>query len=244
MIIKDEGYYFGLGAFETIAVENGIPCFLEQHYQRLFRALEFLQVHQSPDNIRKQVDWALADQRLQSGRKVLKITVSEKNVDVSIRTNPYTKEDYRKGFLVSFSKVRRNETSPLTYHKTLNYGDCILEKRHALEKGFHEAVFLNTKGELAEGTTTNLFLIKERKIVTPSLACGILPGIIREYLLQTLHVEEKIIFPHDIMQYDEMFLTNSLLGIMPVKKIGNYTFKSMDQGTYLARNFCECCKRY
>ena len=74
------------------------------------------------------------DETIKKGRRVLKITVSEKNIDIGIRDNRYCKEDYEKGFLTEFSKIRRNETSPFTYHKTLNYGDCITEKRNAQKK--------------------------------------------------------------------------------------------------------------
>mgnify|MGYP000553325310 FL=1 len=66
---------------------------------------------------------------------------------------------------MDFSSVRRNETSPLTAYKTLNYGDCILEKRGAGKAGVDERIFLNTRGELAEGTLSNVFFLKEGKLV-------------------------------------------------------------------------------
>ena len=189
------------------------------------------------NEIREQVNQVLEDETIKKGRRVLKITVSEKNIDIGIRDNRYCKEDYEKGFLTEFSKIRRNETSPFTDHKTLNYGDCITEKRNAQKKGIQEPVFLNTKGQIAEGATTNVFFIKEKKIVTPARVCGKLPGIIREYLIQTFEVEEKIILPKDVEQYDEMFLTNSILGIMPVRKLGDYTFPSMEYGKKLKKKF-------
>lgn len=236
MLIKDDGYYFGIGAFETIALEAGVPQFLDQHYKRLQDALRFLGIDRDLSEIRRKVNQVLADENIKTGRKALKITVSEKNIDIDIRDNKYQKEDYEKGFLTEFSKIRRNETSPFTYYKTLNYGDCITEKRNAQKKGIHEPVFLNTKGQIAEGATTNVFFIKNRKIVTPARSCGILSGIIREHLIQIYKIEEKIIFPQDIKMYDEMFLTNSLLGIMPVRKLGEYTFPSMEYGKKLKKN--------
>ena len=112
MFIPDEGYYFGLGAFETIAVENGFPQFLPQHYKRLLLALKFLNLNIDFSEIEEKVNMTLAQKEMQEGRKVLKITVSEENIFVTTRTNTYQKEDYEKGFATAISNVRRNETSP------------------------------------------------------------------------------------------------------------------------------------
>ena len=197
---------------------------------------KILGVNQSlDDDIKVKVNSALKDEDIQYGRKVLKLIVSEKNIVTCIRTNTYQREDYKKGFTVAISNVRRNETSPFTYHKTLNYGDCIMEKRHARKSGIDEPVFLNTKGEIAEGATTNVFFVKNKEIFTPPLSCGLLPGIIREYLLHTFKIQEKIILPEDVTKYDEMFLTNSLLGIMPVRKMEQHDFESMNIGTRLSQ---------
>ena len=182
---------------------------------------------------------------MQKGRKVLKITVSEKNILITTRTNNYQKADYEKGFSTALSNVKRNESSPFTYHKTLNYGDCIMEKRHAKEMGIQEPIFLNTKGEIAEGATTNVFFIKDNQITAPPLSCGMLPGIMREYLYSTYSIQEQIILPEDIGEFDEMFLTNSLLGIMPVAKLGSHIFPSMNTGKKLLQELynsqCSFC---
>ena len=235
MFIPDDGYYFGIGAFETIAVENGMPQFLSQHYRRLLSALEFLNLTVDFHKIEEKVNLALTGKEMQKGRKVLKITVSEKNILVTTRNNNYQKCDYEKGFVTALSNVRRNETSPFTYHKTLNYGDCILEKRHAKEMGIQEPVFLNTKGQIAEGATTNVFFVKNQQLISPPVSCGMLPGIMREYLYSAYPIKEQIIMPEDIEKFDEMFLTNSLLGIMPVRKLESHFFPSMDMGRKLLK---------
>lgn len=235
MFIPDEGYYFGLGAFETIAVENGVPQFLPQHYKRLKAALKFLSLDTDFSEIEEKARLALTQKEMQEGRKVLKITVSKENIFITTRANTYQKEDYEKGFFTAISNVKRNETSPFTYHKTLNYGDCIMEKRHAKEMGIQEPIFLNTRGEIAEGATTNVFFVKDGQIIAPPLCCGMLPGIIREYLYDAYTIEEQIILPEDIGEFDEMFLTNSLLGIMPVARLGSHTFSDMSAGRKLLR---------
>ena len=92
-------------------------------------------------------------------------------------------EIYSRGFMTDLSKVRRNETSPLVYHKTFNYGDCVLEKRAAAAAGINEKIFINTKGQnqVKELFCNCLFCTLKIMIYTPQLSCGLLPGILREY---------------------------------------------------------------
>lgn len=237
MLLEDEGYYFGLGAFETIAVEQGKPVFLEAHYARLQRALEFFHLPVELEEIQKNVQRALAEKQMQTGRKVLKVAVSQKNITVSTRENKYQEKDYAEGFTASYAKVKRNETSPFTYHKTFNYGDCILEKRRAMAVGIQEPVFLNTRGEIAEGATSNVFLVKEGQIIAPPLSCGMLPGIMRQYLYENYEIQEQIILPEQVAEFQEMFLTNSLLGIMPVRQLEGFVFHRMEVGHTLMEEY-------
>ena len=237
MLQEDEGYYFGLGAFETIAVEQGKPVFLEAHYARLQRALEFFHLSVEFEEIQKNVQRALAEKQMQTGRKVLKVAVSQKNITVSTRENKYQEKDYAEGFSASYAKVKRNETSPFTYHKTFNYGDCILEKRRAMAAGIQEPVFLNTRGEIAEGATSNVFFVKDGQIVAPPLSSGMLPGIMRQYLYENYEIQEQIILPEQVAEFQEMFLTNSLLGIMPVRQLEGFVFPGMEVGHMLLEEY-------
>ena len=130
----DEGFLFGMGAFETIAVEKGKPILLEKHIERLEKAADFLQLRSCSARgfSKEKVFSYLASQDSEmTDHGVLKIVCSAENLFFQMRTNTYSEEDYAKGFVADISKVRRNETSSLVYHKTLNYGDCILEKRAA-----------------------------------------------------------------------------------------------------------------
>lgn len=247
-ITLDEGFQFGLGAFETIAVEAGKPIFLDKHLKRLERAAEFLYLGTLSERgiTEKQILRYLEEQaQLPESRAnfanitqfsesrenfsdithcALKIMLSKENVVFSMRPNPYTPERYEKGFVMDISGVRRNETSPLVYHKTMNYGDCILEKRNAAAAGMDERLVLNTKGQICEGTVSNIFFVKQGKLYTPDTRCGLLPGILREYICETQHVEEAIIYPKDLKEYEECFVTNSLMGIMPVRQIEETLF--------------------
>lgn len=247
-ITLDEGFQFGLGAFETIAVEAGKPIFLDKHLKRLERAAEFLYLGTLSERgiTEKQILRYLEEQtQLPESRAnfanitqfsesrenfsdithcALKIMLSKENVVFSMRANPYTPERYEKGFVLDISPVKRNETSSLVYHKTMNYGDCILEKRNATAAGVDERLFLNTKDQICEGTVSNIFFVKQGKLYTPDTRCGLLPGILREYICETQHVEEAIIYPEDLKEYEECFVTNSLMGIMPVRQIEETSF--------------------
>lgn len=226
-LLLDEGYQFGLGAFETIAVEDGIPVFLEWHLERLRRAMQFMGFwHEiSPEQVKQHAE--------KTGQTVLKLMASKENLVFVTRKNHYTKEQYDRGFQMDFSPVRRNETSPLTYHKTMNYGDCILEKRKAVESGIDERIFLNTRGEICEGTTTNIFFRRAQKLYTPKKECGLLPGVMRRFVLSEAEVEESVIFPDQIKTFDECFVTNSLMGIMPVQSLDGHLFRERTMAYHL-----------
>lgn len=242
MLNVDEGYFFGIGAFETIAVEDGKPILLEEHYARLGRAMGFLNLHQDMEEVRAKAEEILKIPEMRSGRKVLKITVSGKNILVSSRENTYASEDYQRGFTAIYSQVKRNETSSFVYHKTLNYGDCLFEKRLAKANGVDEPIFLNTKGEIAEGATANVFFVKDGELFTPSVSCGLLPGILRGYICDRYSVQERAIRPKEVPEFDEMFLTNSLLGVMPVTKLDSFCFPSRKKGEQILKEYRKFCK--
>lgn len=226
----DEGYFFGLGFFETISVEKGRPVFLEWHLERLVDSCSFLGITfpyslQSVENILAEKDCPK--------RGALKIVVSEKNTLFFTRENPYGPKDYERGFALNYSKVQRNETSMLTYHKSLNYGDCILEKRALADTDIQEPIFLNTRGEIAEGATTNIFFVKKGRLFTPDRSCGLLPGILRRWILEESERRNEPVTlgrirPEDVEGFDECFVTNSLLGVMPVTRLGDTHFSKLE----------------
>lgn len=226
-IIADEGFYFGIGVFETIAVEEGIPQFLSEHIQRMTNSLNCFDIEVSRDDLYSLANKSLESLEARQGRRVLKLAVSPQNKVASLRRNPYRPKDYDRGFSCDISAVRRNETSSFTFHKTFNYGDNLVEKNLAKKRDIDEPLFLNSEGFLCEGATTNVFLVRENSLITPSLKSGLLPGIMRDYICDTVEVEQREITFNEIREYDEMFLTNSILDIMPVRCLGEYTFKTM-----------------
>lgn len=219
-ILLDEGYQFGLGVFETIAIEKNRPLFLDWHLERMSHSLRELGISQTVTE--RQVTEYLVSHR--TDRAALKIMVSEKNILFTMRSNPYTVQRAEKGFRLLYSGVYRNETSPLVCHKTLNYGDCLLEKRRAALMDADELIFQNSRGEICEGTASNIFFVSGGRLFTPPVSCGLLPGIVRRFVLESFSVNEQVLRRKDVMKMEECFVSNSLMGIMPVVRLGEKEF--------------------
>lgn len=221
-IEADDGYWFGMGVFETIWVWRGQAVLLEEHLRRMADAIQELHIISMGDaktwmeDRKQEIRDYLRGHYVENG--ALKLTISEKNQILTLRENTYQKDQYRKGFTVCYAQIRRNENSPFTYHKTLNNGDNLLARRLARQAGYEEAIFLNSKGQITEGTLSNIFFVKDEEIITPPISCGLLNGIVRQKIIQTLPVTERVIYPEEADQCQKIFLTNSLMGIMPVCK--------------------------
>ena len=239
LIELDEGYSFGLGLFETILFYKGKPVFLDEHLARINKSITDLEL--KIEKLKKdEVFQYLNNNKNTLEYEVLKIVLSEKNRLFLKREYTYTEKDYQKGFSLNISKVRRNESSIFTFHKTLNYGDNILEKRKSKKLGYDEPIFLNSKNQITEGATSNIFVVVEDKIYTPKLSCGLLNGIVRQYIISNYDVTEKEIDIEFLNNADEIFLTNSLFGIMPVNNLEKKFFKSQE----ISKNILQNYKKY
>ena len=225
LIELDEGYSFGLGLFETILLYKGKPVFLDEHLARINKSITELEL--KIEKLKKnEVFQYLNNNKNTLEYEVLKMVLSEKNRLFLKREYTYIEKDYQKGFSLNISEVRRNESSIFTFHKTLNYGDNILEKRKSKKLGYDEPIFLNSKNQITEGATSNIFVVVEDKIYTPKLSCGLLNGIVRQYIVSNYDVIESEIDLEFLNNGDEIFLTNSLFGIMPVNNLEKKVFKS------------------
>ncbi|UAL09715.1 aminotransferase class IV [Caulobacter segnis] len=116
--------------------------------------------------------------------------------------------------------TRRNEGSPASRLKTLSYLDNVLARAEAREAGADEAVMLNNRGEVACAGAANLFWISEGRLFTPRLDCGALAGITRARVLASRLVEEVMVGIEALEAADAIFLTNSLIGMRPVSRLG------------------------
>lgn len=226
-LMFDDGYCFGMGVFETISVENGNPLFLNWHLERLEKGLGILGI--SNEDFKSQVNEMEIGKFLEENwmrHGVLKIMVSERNILFTKRENPYNETSFEKGFRLDLSRVIRNETSPFTYIKSFHYGDNLLEKRRCKKAGYDETLFLNSQKQITETSASNIFFVKEGKLFTPKISCGLLDGIMRRYILEHYEVEETELYLEDLQQYEEAFLTNSLMWTMPVASIGELKFST------------------
>jgi branched-chain amino acid aminotransferase len=143
---------------------------------------------------------------------------------VTKKFEPYPDKFYKKGITLRTSSVRRDEKSPHSGLKTLNYLSNILARMEAQRAGADDALMLNTRREVAETAVSNIFMVKGRDLITPSADSGILPGITREIVLNLAdraglrHIERHL-KPDELKKAKEVFLTNTLMEVMPVAKI-------------------------
>lgn len=207
----DEGINYGLSFFETILVLDQ-PIFVEEHIQRLNHSLEEFNIM---TRITKELIYEIVA-LCNISNKGLKILVSESNVIVSVRALTYTSEYYDKGASLMLSNIIRSSHSYLVGHKSSNYGDLILSLRNAHKLGYNDCVFFNEKGYLSESSIANIFIIKNNQLHTPALNQGLLPGVIRDYLIKTYDVIESVITIDDLVYADAIFMTNSLVGMVKV----------------------------
>lgn len=219
----DSSIFFGLGLFETIYVLNS-GVFLNKHLERLKNGCLSLNI---PFNICEyELREFIKEENIRN--KALKITLTEKNIIYSTRDIPYKEEDYNRGVSIRVSKVRRNSTSKLTYLKSTCYIENIIEKEKAKNEGFDEVIFLNEKGYLTEGSTSNIFFVKGDKICTPKVSCGLLDGIIRGWIKGNFKVEEGCYNIEDLKNSEGIFISNSLLGIIRVSQFEEKVFGEKD----------------
>jgi branched-chain amino acid aminotransferase len=137
----------------------------------------------------------------------------------------YPKPCYEKGIHVALVSIKRNARDALNPNiKTGNYLNNILAKMEANKLGAQDAIMVNAWGHLTEGTTSNLFFVREGHILTPSQDCGILSGITREMVIQLskengFHIEEGKWPGEELYEADEIFLTGTIKKVMPVSHL-------------------------
>jgi D-amino acid aminotransferase len=231
--IFDRGFLYGDGLFETIRVYEKTPFLLEKHLKRLLSSAKALKINCPHfDELESIAVSVLQTNSIDNG--VLKIIltrgVGERGLSFSeggkptlIMTLtegiPYTEDMYRQGFSAVFVPEARS----FGYLKSLNFLANVVAKSFADSRGAQEAFFVRDDF-VTEGTMSNIFAIREGKLVTPSLDHKILPGITREQVLNLtndLGIDfcEGSLLREELEESDEVFITNSILEIMPVIKI-------------------------
>lgn len=120
------------------------------------------------------------------------------------------------------SSIHRNETSPLSRIKSINYGDSFLGVTQARQKGYDDALFMNTQSRVCCGTTSNIMAVIKSKLTTPPLTDGVLNGITRKILLDKYDGAEKSLSVEELKMAECVFLTNSVRHITPISQIDDH----------------------
>lgn len=238
--ILDRGFLYGDGIFESMRAYNGRVFKLAEHLGRFFGSAEALRIpipHARPaieeaiPRLMEANDVRDAYVRLALSRGVgghrlsLDGEFAPTTVIAARPFTPYPQDFYRQGMTTVTAEFHTSPDSPVLRHKSANYLENILAKDAAERKGAGEAIFVNAHDEVAEGTVSNVFIVERGHVVTPPVSVGILPGITRATVLGEICPSLGVPCREDafglarLFQADEVFLTNSLMEVMPVATI-------------------------
>ena len=240
--VLDRGFLYGDGVFETMRAYSGHVFMLDDHLSRLYGSINELGIPLKKDeeSLKKAIERLMEINRLADA--YIRITVSRGNhcgtltfnddfdpttVIMAKALSQYPLEYYVEGVRVILSEIRQNSFSPLSAHKSLSYFSYILAKEEARVKGAFEAILLNSEGEIAEGATSSVFVVKSNRVFTPPVSSHILPGITRKAVLDMspqlgFEITEKEITKENFLTSDEVFLTNSIMEVVPVVSVDGH----------------------
>jgi len=242
--VFDHGFLYGDGIYETLRAYNGIVFKVDEHVERLFRSASMLdlKIPKTRESIKKAVyDTLKANNQNEA---VVRLTISRGagpvGLDPELCPKPtfviitkdfkeYPRKFYIKGVTIAMAKTRRNFKGALNPQiKSLNFLNNILAKIEASKNGAYEAVMLNYRGYIAEGTITNIFFIKKGVLCTPGIDVGILDGITRRIILDSaielgIKIREGHFRKNELFRADEVFISNTTMEVLPVSRIDNVT---------------------
>jgi branched-subunit amino acid aminotransferase/4-amino-4-deoxychorismate lyase len=229
---KGDGVQFGAGVFTTVRVRGGRAELLPQHLARLRRDAVAIGLT-PPDNatgLLERIGECTTQNAIeQGGVKVVWLADREGRTAEWIAPRPhgYGPEQVARGFRLQTRGCEVREQRTLIRHKTTNYLEHLIAKRAALSAGFDEALWINERGEVLEGATTNLFLVRHGELITPPVESGLLPGVVRACLLDERRfprVRVARVSRGELLSAEEVFVTNALAGVMPVRAVDEHVF--------------------
>jgi branched-chain amino acid aminotransferase len=234
----DRGFLLGDGIFETMRSYQGCIFRLGAHLDRLFSGAEFLEipVPLTRDELARGISATLEANQLSNRGASLRLTLTRgpgprglnppprPRPTLLITAAPLTQTHFPTAKAIIANDIRRDEHSPSSRIKSLNYLDNILARRQAEQAGADEALLLNTAGHLAEASSANLFIVREGKLQTPPIGDGALPGITRSVVLELaaklgIPAQETSITADDLPRAEEAVLTNSIIEIRPLVQV-------------------------
>jgi branched-chain amino acid aminotransferase len=231
--VTDSGFLYGAGLFETMRSRNGVVFRLDDHLDRLLLSAGALSIAHAyeKEHLRQAVYEVLKANELADARLRLTLTsgpLSESEEQrkatlliTAVEFRPYPADYYRAGVLVTLCAFRQNPTDPTCGHKTTSYYPRLLALNLAHQKRATEALWFTTDNRLAEGCVSNVFLVKNSILQTPSVGTPVLPGIARKTVCelagqQGIELVEKDLTISDVLEADEVFLTNVVMEVLPV----------------------------
>ena len=242
--VYDHGLLYGDGVFEGMRIYSGKVFRLEEHLDRLWHSAQAicLTIPISKDDMVKAVNNTVKLNKLDDGYVRLVVTRGSGTLglDPNKCSDPqvivitdhitlYPDEFYENGLeIISVSTIRNHPAALSPRIKSLNYLNNILAKIEGLQASCVEALMLNHKGEVAECTGDNIFIVSQGELLTPPKEAGILEGITRKVVIEqaeeaSINVRETALTKHDIYTADECFLTGSAAEIVPVVKVDSRT---------------------
>ncbi len=229
------GFSYGYGIFETIKAEKEEPLFLKEHIKRFDNAFKSLFEDEPPD-----IEWGAVIKQVLNKNELkesasVKITAYEtkrenfpKKYSFLVSASPYANRftDKEGASLLTYEEPRE---TPLADFKTLNYLFYYLAGKWAKKNGADEALILNSDKSVSETNTANLIVIKDKKAIKP-LSNHVLDGIMQNVICDILikkgyKIYTQKLYIKDLLEADLLFITNSLIGAVPVIKINNYELK-------------------
>jgi branched-chain amino acid aminotransferase len=265
--VFDRGFQLGDGIFETLRVRGGHATELVEHTARLRNSAAGLDIP-LPDDIGERLATGIADLLAadgldgETGDASVRITVSrgafrtrgllppDEDVAPTIAIQawpvvPAAAAHLEGGLHLVASSVRRDPANPLAALKTTSRADYVYARLEARRAGADDALFLTIDDELSEGTTANIFLVRRAddgvtELATPSLACAILPGTTRSWLLAWgervgLRAVEGRLRRADLAGADEAFLSSSVAGVLPVTRFEGASIGTGTPGPWTRR---------
>ena len=227
--VFDHGFTVGDGAFETLKVVNTQPVALTRHIKRLVHSLNTIGIEfDKEDLLKKAINEVISANKSLGEVMRMRITYTS---GVGPLGSDRTKDNFTLVVAVSPESIwpdtalvitvsdPRNDKSILAGSKTTSYAQNAALLSVAKKQGAHEAIMPNTKGELCEGTGSNIFVVKDGQVMTPPLSGGCLGGITRALVIKWFDVKEVDLPMSVLKDVDEAFLTSSTRDIQPISKI-------------------------